>query len=297
MKKRKYVYGDFAFFDRTGIARYLEKMAGKGWMIRRVNCNPWVFERTEPRKLRFSISYFPEGARNGVPEQERKDTFREFCGHAGWTLAAERDTMMIWYSDREDPLPIATDPVLELETIHSGVKKQDLTVKYTSVVGGILFLGLLIFGLCMGKRSFLSSSVIWLILFNLVKALWDGFELVQYYRWRKKARDAALVGEEPPETRSYPLVSRCLLLGMLVLFGYYLAGVGGFPVGLALGVVALAVSLPLALNVLTYNSGEADGEGKWRAYGQLILILLVVLVAAVLFAAVMAGILTNGTRA
>ena len=37
MRKKKCCIAQFTFYDRTGIAAYLEKMARKGWMLEKVN--------------------------------------------------------------------------------------------------------------------------------------------------------------------------------------------------------------------------------------------------------------------
>ena len=52
----------FAFYDDQGIARHLERMAQKGWLIERINNYFWTYRKIEPQRLRFAVTYFPEAS-------------------------------------------------------------------------------------------------------------------------------------------------------------------------------------------------------------------------------------------
>ena len=108
----------YSFYDRTGIQSYLEAQAEKGWMLEKAGTIFWRFRRCEPRKLKFSVVYFPEADICDPAPGEGEQTFREFCEHAGWKFAASQAQMMIFYSESANAVPIDTDPVIEVENIH-----------------------------------------------------------------------------------------------------------------------------------------------------------------------------------
>ena len=42
-----------------------------------------------------------------------------FFDHTGWQLACTSAQLQIFYNERENPIPIETDPELELQAIHA----------------------------------------------------------------------------------------------------------------------------------------------------------------------------------
>ena len=65
----------FAFYDDQGIARHLERMAGKGWLIERINNYFWTYRKIEPQRLRFAVTYFPEASDFNPGPTENQQTF------------------------------------------------------------------------------------------------------------------------------------------------------------------------------------------------------------------------------
>ena len=79
----------FAFYDDQGIARHLERMAQKGWLIERINNYFWTYRRIEPQRLRFAVTYFPEASDFNPGPTENQQTFLEYCESAGWRFAVQ----------------------------------------------------------------------------------------------------------------------------------------------------------------------------------------------------------------
>lgn len=220
MKDTKYILSNFTFYDRTGIQAYLEAQAQKGWLLEKADTFLWRFRRIEPRKLRFSVVYFP-GADVYDPEPgEEEQTFREFCAHGGWNIAASSAQMQIFWSELENPMPIETDPVMEVENIHKSMRKGMLPSYWALMASGILQLGLQLSYLSDGVTAYLSSSLrlslvgLWALL--LIIGVW---RLIAYYTWRRKAKRAAEEEGVFQPTRSMArveLIIACLVLGGLV---------------------------------------------------------------------------------
>lgn len=126
-RKRQYmgIYAN-AYYDRTGISRHLEKMAARGWMLDHIGSGVWHYRRTEPKKLRFSVVYFPAASQFDPEPTEELATFRDYCAAAGWQLAADTAQMQIFYNEQEDPVPIETDPAVELKNLRRSLRRSFL---------------------------------------------------------------------------------------------------------------------------------------------------------------------------
>ena len=137
MKDKKRRFEIFSFLDYTGIAAHLSKMAEKGWMVESMTNFGWTYRRIEPKKLTFYVSYYPKASEFDPEPTEEQKIFHDFCEHTGWILAAVSAQMQIFYNERENPVPIETDPMLEVETIHAAAKKSYLPAYFVLLAVGI----------------------------------------------------------------------------------------------------------------------------------------------------------------
>lgn len=222
MRKSKYILPSFAFYDRTSIQNYLEKQAAGGWLLESTGNYRWKFRAVEPRKLRFAVVYFPQADLYDPAPGEAELTFREFCAHGGWTLAGSNGQMQIFYSDRENPTPIETDPVLEVENIHKAMKKSVLPGYWLLEISCVLQLLLQWMGIQNGLLMYLSGgtnlyfAVTWLLLAGAAVS-----RHLCYIHWRKQAKTAAerdnVFLETKSTIRAENLVAGLILLMFLVL--------------------------------------------------------------------------------
>ncbi len=196
MKNRKRRLEMFSFYDHTGIRAHLEQMAQKGWLLEHMSNFGWVYRRIPPQKLTFFVSYYPRASEFDPEPGEDQKTFIDFCAHTGWKLACTSAQIQIFYNDRENPVPIETDPALEVETIHAAAKKNALPSYIILGILGLLQTFLLVsrilsdpIGLLSSSSTLVSGSA-WLILLFLC-----ALETAGYFRWRRKAKKAAEHGE------------------------------------------------------------------------------------------------------
>lgn len=196
MKNTKRRIEPLTFYDHTGISSHLEKMAANGWMIEKIVNTGWVYRRIEPKTMHFTVSYYAKASEFDPEPSEEQKMFHEFCAHTGWQLACTSAQLQIFYNERENPIPIETEPELEVQAIHASAKKNFLP----SYVALLLLAGVQgafwISNLLGDPLDLLSNSTqllvggIWLLL-----AILCGVELISYFRWYAKARSAALHGE------------------------------------------------------------------------------------------------------
>lgn len=196
MKDMKRRLETYSFFDRTGIEAHLTSMAAKGWMIEKLTNFGWIYRRTKARQLTFCVTYYPDASDFDPAPSEKQNTFYAFCEHAGWALAASSAQMQIFYTDQAHPVPIETDPELEVENIHRSAKKGFLRSYFLLFIVTLLNGGLFLYTLGSDPVWLLSSNTnlftgsCWLILLLLCAA-----ELGSYFSWRLKAQKAAKRGE------------------------------------------------------------------------------------------------------
>lgn len=209
MRKTKRRMETLSFYDRTGVERHLEQMAEKGWMIDRVTSLGWVYRRIEPKKLRFAVTYYPKASDFDPGPSEGQQVYHAFSAHAGWKYVCSWAQMQIFCTDQPDPVPIETDPEIELETIHAAMVKGFLVPYGILLAIGLLWIAMLVHDLWDDPIGLFSSAtnlfmaVVWPLLGLLCIV-----EIVAYLCWRARARKAAARGEfvDTPNTRPFQRV-------------------------------------------------------------------------------------------
>ena len=222
----------FSFWDKTGIERHLEKMAADGWMLEKMSALFWTYRRIEPKKIRFSISYYASISDFEPEPTEEQQEFNDFCEHSGWKLAASSVQMQVFYNENEDPVPIETDPELELENLHRYAKKTALKtyplLLLISLLMGVTFIGSII----RDPIRYLASAInlftgVWFV----VAFVYSLSELAGYYLWRRRAKRIAEQGEFL-ETKGHGWLNWAILIFMILSLALYLMSIGntGFQV-------------------------------------------------------------------
>ena len=218
MKDTKRRYEVFSFTDYTGIAAHLTEMAGKGWLVEKLSNFGWTYRKIEPKKLTFYVSYFPKASEFDPEPTEAQKTFYDFCRHTGWELAATSAQMQIFYNEQENPIPIETDPVVEVATIHQAAKKSffstHIALLLISVLYGFLFVSRLLGDLIglLASTSQLFSGFAFTMVFVVCVA-----ELSTYYIWYTKAKKAAVDGKF---VKAYSTSRMQRIILAVVLIGY-----------------------------------------------------------------------------
>lgn len=126
MKEVKRCFCNFSFYDQQSIQKQLEDMAENGWMLEKTGSFMWTYKRIEPKKLRFSVTYFPGASDFDPTPTEGELTKIDYCRQDGWILAASWGVMQIFYNENTDAVPIETEPVTQVENIRKSLKKNVL---------------------------------------------------------------------------------------------------------------------------------------------------------------------------
>ena len=220
MKETKRRMELYSFYDRTGMEKHLANMAEKGWLLEKIGQFLWTYKAIEPKRLTFSVTYFPAASQFDPRPSEEQETFYDFCAHTGWVLAAANAQMQIFYNERPQPVPIETDPMVEIETVHRTMKKSFLPAQVLLLAVGLLNGWMFLAELRRDLIGTLSNtsrlfSVFCFILVILLAAA----ELGTYFYWHRKAATAAEQGDFY-ETRGHKKLQAgaFLLLGLVTVW-------------------------------------------------------------------------------
>jgi len=203
---RKYRMELFAFYDHNGIAAHLEKMAGKGWLLEEIGPYFWTYKRIEPAKLRFAVTYYPEASSLCMGPSEGEQQLQAYCQAAGWKLVARRTQMQIFCNPSENPVPLETDAVIQVENINETAWRTHL-LGHWMVLLVALFLGVLTMFLADGGILNLELTLLVLGMF-----VWCVVELAAYYIWYDKAERMAKEEGILPPTRSRRGIQTAILV-------------------------------------------------------------------------------------
>ena len=248
MRDRKWDFIPFSFYDTTGMVRHLEKRAEQGWLVERMTNLGWHYRRIKPRRLRFTVTYYLRASAFDPEPTEGERTFHDFCAQTGWKLAASSGQMQVFYNEDPDPVPIHTEPALELAQM-GRMARRALPLQIFLLILGLWWGAAWVWSLFYSPIDLLSSvyslatGPIWLML-----ALWCGADLICYLTWRRRAKKAALLGEFVPTRGCHKLLLAALAVTGLGLAYILLADRRpGFRLVL-LAMLALYVLLFLAVN-------------------------------------------------
>lgn len=224
MKDTKREYSFYEIYDRTHIERHLEDMAARGWLLEKMGNYGWAYRRIEPKKLHFSACYYPKASVFDPELSDGQLEFADFCAHTGWTLAATNGQLQAFYNGREDPVPIATDPAVELEAIHKSAKKSVLIAYGALLLMGLLNASSMLLTLLGDPIGFLArGSSLCAFCSALILILMGAVELCGYFLWRKRAKRAAEQGMFCPTPDCSLFAKACLALILLCFAGVMLS--------------------------------------------------------------------------
>ncbi len=189
MRETKRQMSLYSFYDHTGIEKHLARMAERGWLLCGIGQLFWHYRRIEPKKITFSVCYFPQATIYDPRPSEGQEEFYDLCAHAGWTLAGSSGQMQVFYHQGENTTPIDTDPALEVEAIHQSAKKTFLPANFLLLGVAVLNLGLFLWRFWDNPVLTLASggTLLALVAYTLILVNCT-VELCAYFRWRRRAR-------------------------------------------------------------------------------------------------------------
>lgn len=256
MKDKKRDFLPYSLYDYDAYTRHFTKMARRGWLVEGTAPFTWVYRRVEPKERAFAVSYFARASAFDPEPGEEQREFIDFCQRTGWRLAATNAQMQVFYNERPDPIPIETDPALEVETIHRAAKRMYLPLFWLILGIGVLeimanrHLNPIAFPL-----TFLADgSGFFSLAANLLVLLYAAVELAAYFLWLCRARRAAReTGTLIPSAghRHFNALMLILTLALLIcsLYSSFLYGGRLYGLVVALMLVLMAAAIFISWKV------------------------------------------------
>lgn len=197
------------------------------------------------------MSCYPKASEFDPEPTEGQRTFFDFCEHTGWKLVCTSAQLQIFYNAAENPVPIETEPDLEVQAIHASAKRSFLPayllLLLIAIMNGAMFVSHIIADPIdlLSSPSQLFTGFACVLLFVLCSV-----ELVCYFRWYAKAKSAAEHGEflETPNTSN---LQKVILSIVAVAFLYWIINFtfGGDDLRKWLGIVMCVYMLSLIVIV------------------------------------------------
>ena len=229
-KKRQMIW--YQVDDTGAIARHLEKMAAKGWLLESVDNWWYIYHRAEPARVKYAVAFFPEASVFDPGLTEGQETYIDYCRAAGWELAAAYGPIQYFRSARPDPVPIETDEAVKLAAIRRTMRK-------TSVLSYALLLALPVISLpvfwSIFRRDlmelFSNDRQLGVIVLMLAILLYGCGMLLDYLIWVLRSKRSVAKGGacRRPHTRFRLLASIAMMAvcGAVVLSFFVDAGTSG----------------------------------------------------------------------
>ena len=280
MRNTKWELNPYSFYDTEGLARHFERMAAEGWAPDRVGlCIR--YRRIRPQKLRFAVAFYPDS--DDTPEGE--DVFIDYCEQAGWQHAVGAGALTFWggnvdgeggsHSGRsrhvfctadENAVEIDTDPVLQVDATHRGLKPYCHWLVAFSVLQ-LLQMDNIIDDLQSDPLSVVSSNLnIRSVILQVMIIVICAAQLIGYYRWYGKAKQVAEEEGRFIAPKSRPWLQTFWRFVLLVTFfsafviGLFLSGSSGQ--GRLYYAALLSIAAPIAAAFFAHSSMERAGAGR-----------------------------------
>ncbi len=253
MRETKRRFENFMPYDCSGIQTHLEEMAQKGWLLEEMGIYLWRYHRIEPKKLHFAVIYLPNISEFDPENTEGLLEMEEYCTKDGWKRAARNGKMQVFYHEGENPTPIETDAVTQLQTIHRAMCKNWFWGQGVNLVLSISQLVLAYTQFLQAPMEFLSTPIrlyppfLWLMLLTVSLD-----RIGKYVLWYRKAKREVEYGILPATKRK-----------MKVNFALVGVGIGEVALVMASPKIAL-VSLLGVLGVIAISNA---GMGIMKKQG------------------------------
>lgn len=190
MKNRQTRLNLFLPYNRTRMEKFFERRAAKGWVVDGLSRTSlfWSFHRTQPQPLHFAVAYPPPLTSYNPDFCENRLAFRALCEKDGWKPVISTDTMEIFCNESEDPVPLHTDAVVEIASIHRAMRRSLIRPYIISLLILTTFLGIASFTTLPDISLYTISGVTLGCLGMGLLILLLITRIIHYYFWYHKAK-------------------------------------------------------------------------------------------------------------
>ena len=105
----------FKEHECKAVEQYLEEMALKGWILEDISLKFFIFKKSKPKKLKFTVDIFTD---------LKAGEYIEYCEASGWNYICETNNYLIFCTENDDITPIQTDEDILLNKLSSSMLKN-----------------------------------------------------------------------------------------------------------------------------------------------------------------------------
>lgn len=186
-------------YETKAIEAFFSDMAEAGYLLHKLYGEWCVFRKTEPRKLKFSITYLSRVTVFDEDENETSMTYREYCEQAGWQFVCADYKTQVYCSDAARNLPeVETDERLWFQNVKKRFFREYVPFMILAPVL-IWFL----FWMAGTTTDFLNVQVFLCLLLLCFLCLYVVYEGIRYLYWEWKCRRAIDQGSPLPLSVNY----------------------------------------------------------------------------------------------
>ena len=184
----------YQFDDTEAIARHMEKMSGKGWLLEKADNWYFTYRRGEPARVKYTVTFFPEASVFDPGLTEGQETYVDYCRAAGWELAAAYGPIQYFRSIRPDPTPIETDEAVKLSAIRRTMRKTAVLSYSLLLVLPLVYLPLFSIQLREPMEFFSRNDKLALLALMAGIVVFAAGHLLDYLLWVLRSRYAVARG-------------------------------------------------------------------------------------------------------
>ena len=270
MKKSEYSL--YAVYDHTGIARHLERQAEKGWMLERMGFF-WTYRACAPQKLHFAVTYVKD-------EYDNQDRFADLCAAAGWEETTRKGAMMVFHTTQEDPVPLETDPLVQVENIHRCMHSNLIWNAVWLLHIFCLYLPRVLRTFTSPDQAFGGAIAAFSLLIAVLLISIPALDLWLYFSWYLRARAAAR-----QEDRFLPTYSlrgwKGVQLFFLALYIILCSSATSYLFAVAAALVIAILSMALKSRMTERMRRRGVGDGRWKIFHGAATLLPVLLISGI----------------
>lgn len=235
----------------------LEKLAEKGLFLEACGVFLWTFRKGEPKKIKYTVTYFSEGSLFNPSITDNQQTYFEYAKAAGWDFVTQYNQVQIFSNEAENPVPFETDEREKFENIRKSMKKSILPSM-------ILLLAVFLLNLVVQFNSFKLNPIDFLAdtsrLFSgvmiFIVLIYECYSLIDYFVWCKRSERSIASGGSCIENtgvlhRIVDAVFLCCIFGCLGWGLFYLASEGNW-FSLIIGMAQVPILLSLFFLSIKY---------------------------------------------
>lgn len=172
-------------FDRyEDTENKLEKLAAKGLFLEECGSLLWTFRKGEPKKLKYTVTYFSEGSVFNPDITDNQQTYFDYAKAAGWNFVTQLNQMQIFCSEADNPIPFETDEKEKFNNIKRCMKKSFIPSMFMTILILVLNMVLQFNSFQRDPIDFLSDTGrLFPVSMLLVATIYVMYSLLDYYVW------------------------------------------------------------------------------------------------------------------